>query len=89
MKHSAGLAVLAAVLAVGACGGSDEGSGGVTQEESQQLNDAANMIDVAPDSLAAPENTDLGNGEAGSGGEDANASTGDLPVSDAPPSNAQ
>ena len=86
MRHSAGLAVLAAVLAVGACGGSDEGAGGVTKEEAQQLDNAANMIEVAPDSLSAPENTDLGNGEAGSGEAD---QTGELPVDGNAATNAQ
>ena len=79
MKHSIGLAVTAAVLALGACGGSNEGSGGVTQEESKQLNEAAEMLDASPDSLVAPDETGLDNGEAGSG-EDADAETSDLPV---------
>lgn len=71
MRHSIGLVVTAAVLALGACGGSNEGSGGVTQEESKQLNEAAEMLDASPDSLVAPDETGLGNGEA---------ETGNLPV---------
>ena len=63
MKHSIGLAVAAAVLALGACGGNEQSSGGVTQEESEQLNNAAEMLDASPDSLVAPDETGLGNGE--------------------------
>ena len=81
MKHSVGLAVMAAVLALGACGGGEKNPGGVTQEESEQLNNAAEMLDASPDSLVAPDETGLGNGEAGSG-EEANADTSDLPVAD-------
>ena len=71
MRHKA---VIAALLALGACGGPEEGSGGVTREEAQQLNEAAEMLDASPDSLAASDETGLGNGED-------NAATGDLPVS--------
>jgi hypothetical protein len=67
MKNSIGFAVVAAVLALGACGGNNEGEGGVTAEESKQLNEAAEMLDASPDSLVAGDETGLGNGEAGSG----------------------
>ena len=74
MRRKAGLAMVAAMLALGACGGPEEGSGGVTREEAEQLNEAAEMLDASPDSLVAPDETGLGNGED-------NAATGDLPVS--------
>ena len=76
MKNSIGVVVVAAVLALGACGGDDEGQGGVTAEESRQLNEAAEMLDASPDSLTASDETGLGNGEAGSG------DTGDVLVAD-------
>ncbi len=87
MKHSIGLVVVAAVLALAACGGDTNETGGVTQEESKQLNEAAEMLDASPDSLVAPDETGLGNGEAPA--EDANAATGDLPVSDNAATNAR
>ena len=75
MKNSIGLVVVAAVLALGACGGGGEQKeGGVTAEEAKQLNEAAEMLDASPDSLAASDETGLGNGEAG------NAETGDVLV---------
>ena len=82
MKQSIGFAVVAAVLALGACGGDDAGEGGVTAEEAQQLNEAAEMLDASPDSLVAANDTDLGNGEAP-------ADTGDVLVSDEPTGNGQ
>lgn len=72
MRHSIGLAVVAAVLALAACGGNNDNPGGVTQEESEQLNNAAEMLDASPDSLVAGDETGLGNGEA------ANAELGDV-----------
>ena len=66
MKNSVGLIVVAAVLALGACGGDEQREGGVTAEESKQLNEAAEMLDASPDSLVAGDETGLGNGEAGS-----------------------
>ena len=88
MTYSKGLVVTAAVLALVACGGQDEGAGGVTKEESQQLNEAAEMLDASPDSLGASDETALGNGEATSEAA-ANAATGDLPVSDDAATNEQ
>ena len=67
MKNSVGLVVVAAVLGLGACGGNGEGEGGVTAEESKQLNEAAEMLDASPDSLVAGDETGLGNGEAENG----------------------
>ena len=76
MKSLIGLAATAALLALAGCGGSEaeQGAGGVTAEESQQLNEAAEMLDASPDSLAVTEGAELGNGEAGT-------DTGALPVS--------
>jgi len=82
MKHSAGLVLVAALLAVGACGGNDEGAGGLTPEDSRQLNEAAEMLDASPDSLAVPDETGLGNGAN-------SADTGALPVTDEAATNAQ
>ena len=50
----------AALAALGACGDSDEGRGGLTAEEERQLDNAAemldgNMVDASPDSLVANE----------------------------------
>ena len=66
MKNSVGLVATAALLALGACGGDEPREGGVTAEESKQLNEAAEMLDASPDSLVAGDETGLGNGEAGS-----------------------
>ena len=62
----------AAVSLLAGCGGGD-GEGGLTADESKQLNEAAEMLDASPDSLVAPDETGLGNGEAGSGAADAAA----------------
>ncbi|HEX8535342.1 MAG TPA: hypothetical protein VF662_14345 [Allosphingosinicella sp.] len=67
MKNSIGFVIVAAVLGLGACGGGEEKEGGVTAEESKQLNEAAEMLDASPDSLVAGDETGLGNGEAASG----------------------
>jgi hypothetical protein len=58
------IAALAALATLGACGSKDESNGSVTPEESAGLNNAAEMLDASPDSLVAPEETPLGNGEA-------------------------
>ena len=76
MKNSVGLAVVAAVLALGGCGGGDQEEGGVTAEEARQLNEAAEMLDASPDSLVAGDETGLGNGE------EASAETGEVLVAD-------
>jgi hypothetical protein len=88
MKQSIGLVVLAAVLALGACGGEQDGAGGVSKEESRQLNEAAEMLDASPDSLVASDETGLGNSEA-TNEAGTNAATGDLPVSDNAAANGQ
>ena len=88
MKNSVGLVVVAAVLALGACGGDEPREGGVTAEESKQLNDAAEMLDASPDSLTAGDETGLGNGEAGSA-EAAEAAAGNEAVDTNIATNAQ
>lgn len=67
MRQKAGLAMIGAMLALGACGGPEKGSGGVTREEAAQLNEAAEMLDASPDSLVAPDETGLGNGGGNAG----------------------
>ena len=83
MKNSIGLAVAAAVLALGASGGQDENSGGLSAEENQKLDNMAETMDASADSLVATDETGLGNGE------EANADTGDVMVSDDAPANEQ
>ncbi len=63
----------AGALALLAGCGQQGGEGGVTADESKQLNEAAEMLDASPDSLVAPDETGLGNGEAGSAEADAAA----------------
>ncbi|MFN3387650.1 MAG: hypothetical protein ACK40O_01870 [Allosphingosinicella sp.] len=65
-------AALIGAAALGGCGDSG-GEGGLTAEESKELDNAAEMLDVPPDSLVADENAPLGNGEMP-------AETGELPV---------
>lgn len=69
--HMAAAAFLGAAMLAG-CGESG-GEGGLTAEDNRDLENAAEMLDVPPDSLVADENAPLGNGEAP-------AETGDLPV---------
>ncbi|WP_106638712.1 hypothetical protein [Allosphingosinicella vermicomposti] len=53
---------LAALVLLTACGrGEDENM--PTAEESQGLNEAAEMLDTSPDSLVATDDAELGNGE--------------------------
>ena len=68
----------AAVALLAACG-QDEGAGGLTAEESRQLNEAAEMLDAAPEGLAPMDETGLSN----------EAETGELPVPDEPPTNSE
>jgi len=53
---------IAFTIALAACNDEPE-RGGVTAEEAEQLNEAADMIDVSSDSLTAGEDETLGNGE--------------------------
>lgn len=71
----------ALALALAGCGSGDDAPvAGLSAEEAAQLNNAAEMLDASPDSLAAPEDMPLG-GESNSdtGGADGasagNAST--------------
>lgn len=67
--------LLAGALALAGCGAGDEaGAGGVTAEESRQLNEAAAMLDAAPETVIAADETGLGNGQPA-------AATGDVLVS--------
>jgi hypothetical protein len=61
-----------ASLALAACGGSDENANMPTTEESQGLNEAAEMLDTSPDSLVAVDEGTLGNGEAAADANEAN-----------------
>ena len=56
-----------ALALLAGCGGGNE-EGGVTAEESKQLNEAAEMLDTAPETIVPPDETGLENGAA-----DANA----------------
>ncbi len=55
-----GFVIGMAALLVAGCGQAQEdGVGGVTAEEAAALNNAAEMLDTSPDSLAAPEDETL------------------------------
>jgi hypothetical protein len=82
LLHFAALALLGPLAA---CGDGGAGAGGVTAEESRQLNEAAAMLDAAPDTVVAADETGLGNGEAAIG----NAETGALPVAGEAATNGQ
>ena len=64
MRRIVTIAAMAAMVTLGGCGSKDESNGSVTPEEAAGLNNAAEMLDASPDSLVAPEETPLGNGEA-------------------------
>jgi hypothetical protein len=53
---------IGALALLAACGGGE--TGGVTEEESRQLNEAAAMLDAGSDTVVAADETGLGNGEA-------------------------
>ena len=57
-----GAALLVAAASLAACGAKKDPNL-PTDEESVQLNNAAEMLDASPDSLAVDENVALGNGE--------------------------
>jgi hypothetical protein len=51
---------LAALTLLAGCGdGNEAGVANVSSEEAAQLDNAAEMLDASPDSLAAPENIPL------------------------------
>lgn len=62
MKRGCGIGIIVAMAALAGCGGGDE-AGGVSREEAQQLNEAAEMLDASPDSLVASDEAMLGNGD--------------------------
>lgn len=62
MKRTLSIALLAASAALAGCG-DNAGDGGVTAEESQALNEAAEMLDTSPDSLVASNDLELTNGD--------------------------
>jgi len=55
-------ALLAAVAALSACGGAKKDPNALTDEESRQLNNAAEMLD-APDGSGANQDVALGNAD--------------------------
>ena len=61
MMRSTAIVTLSALILLGACGrgGGNETVGGVSREEAAQLDNAAEMLDASPDSLAAPEDMPL------------------------------
>ena len=58
-----GAALLLAAASLAACGGAKKDPNMPTEEENRQLDNAAEMLDASPDSLAVGENVALGNGE--------------------------
>jgi hypothetical protein len=58
-------AALALLAALAACGSAKKDPNALTDEDNRQLNNAAEMLDVPPDSLAANEDVALGNGDSG------------------------
>jgi hypothetical protein len=54
------LPALVVLILLAGCGGDNEaGVADVSSEEAAQLNNAAEMLDASPDSMAAPENMPL------------------------------
>lgn len=60
-RYFATVPALAALVLLAGCGGGDNEADvvGVNSEEAAQVNNAAEMLDASPDSLAAPENMPL------------------------------
>jgi hypothetical protein len=63
MRRLAAAAAMASLLALGACGRSDDKAGGLTAEENRQLDNAAEMLDTSPDSLLHADDNLVGNAE--------------------------
>lgn len=59
----AGLAGLAALALLAGCGGSGQ-EGGLTADENAELNNAANMLDSAPEALNGVDETGLETNQA-------------------------
>ena len=61
MRRSFVTPALAALTLLAGCGGGDNEAGvaDVNSQEAAQLNNAAEMLDASPDSMAAPENMPL------------------------------
>ena len=59
-----GIVTLAAFVSISlaACGAKKD-EGGLTAEDNQELNNAAEMLDASPDSLVPSDNVALGNGD--------------------------
>lgn len=70
-----GLSALAAVALLAGCGGGGSNEGGLTAEENAELNNAAEMLDTAPETLPPLDQP--------------TANSGDLPVTGEATSNAQ
>ena len=64
-KIVAAAALAMGIAALGACGKGGD-SNALTAEDNAQLNEASNMLDASPDSLAVG-NVTLGNGENAAG----------------------
>jgi hypothetical protein len=66
MKRMIGAAaLLVAAASLSACGGAKKDPNMPTDEENRQLDNAAEMLDASPDSLAVNEDVALGNGDDG------------------------
>jgi hypothetical protein len=57
------LLAASALIALGACQKRQPDVAPMNKEEAQGLEDARNMLDASPDSLAAGNDVELGNGE--------------------------
>lgn len=54
----------AALMVLAACGGGGGSEGGLTADENAELNNAANMLDSAPEALNGVDETGLDTSEA-------------------------
>ena len=73
-----GAALLLAAASLSACGGAKKDPNMPTEEENRQLDNAAEMLDASPDSLAVDENVALGNGEEAQDSVDEDAGNGGM-----------